>query len=176
MKSVISGSLTAIILLCAAGCAGPVVTQTGIAGPALGARIPLAIVTAPGENGDMRKLAQAAVEQALARQGHTIAADAALHMEIAVAERRAPVGVDHSAGAALSQAKQQRLLQSCTDRTHRLTVALYDPSRPGVTRAWAEEYHCKGTLAQSLPALADRLVATLENPAMAGLSQRKARD
>lgn len=176
MKSIISGSLTVIMLLCAAGCAGPVATQTGIAGPALGARVPLAIVAAPGGNADMRQLAQTAVEQALTRQGHAIAANADMRLEIAIAERRAPVGVNQPAGASLSAAKRQRFLQSCTDRTHRLTVALYDPARPGVTRAWAEEYHCKGTVAQSLPALADRLVATLENPALAGLSQRKARD
>ncbi|MFM9937076.1 MAG: hypothetical protein ACKVOL_12880, partial [Novosphingobium sp.] len=99
-----------------------------------------------------------------------------LRVEVAIAERPAQVDLRPLAGAALSPAKTQRLLQDCHDRTHRLTLAVTDPAHAGVTRAWAEEHHCKGTLAASLPALAQQAVAALAVAAPERSTERAGKD
>ena len=121
-------------------------------------------------------MARAAVADALGKHGYRLVPDAALRIDVAIAERAAQVDVRPLVGAPLSPAKSQRLLQDCHDHTHRLTLAVYDPATPGVTRAWAEEHHCKGTLAASLPALADQAVAALAVAAPERRSKRAGKD
>ena len=79
-------------------------------------------------------------------------------------------------GPALSPAKTKQFLQDCADRTHRLTLALTDPARPGVTRAFAEEHHCNGTLTASLPVLAQQAVSALALPGPERITRRSGRD
>jgi hypothetical protein len=152
-----------------AGCAGPIETRYGSAGVVPDARLAVAILQPPmPENADggagATTLAQArdAVVAALGRRGIAVAPDSADRLEIAITARPASSGVAVIGGTALSPAKKQRLLQSCHDTTFRLALAFYAGTDPvAASRSWAEESHCHGTLAQSLPALADRAVAAL---------------
>lgn len=164
----------AIILL--AGCAGPVATRSGIAGPPIGPGAAFALAPMAEGAGSTAEAARAAVAEALARQGYRLAVDAPLRIEVAIAEREAQVDVRPLSGAALSPAKSQRPLQDCRDRTHRLTLVAYDPARPGVTRTWAEEHHCKGALAASLPVLADQAVTALAAAAPERVTKRAGKD
>ena len=136
--------------------------------------------------------AYTAVAEALGRYGYPVSSEAPYRIEIALAERAADVdvlalaqsgaqpGAQTAAGSALSPAKTKRLFQDCKDQTHRLTLAVIaaagQPVRPGVTRAWAEEHHCKGTLAASLPALADQAVAALALTGGERITKRRGQD
>lgn len=164
----------ALILL--AGCAGPIATRSGIAGPPLSPGAALALVPLAESAGSTAEAARAAVTEALARQGYQLVADAPLRIEVALAERAAGADVRALSGAVLSPAKTQRPLQDCRDRTHRLTLVAYDPARPGLTRAFAEEHHCKGTLAASLPALADQAVRALASVVPERVTTRAGKD
>lgn len=170
--------LGALILL--AGCAGPVTTRSGIAGLPIAHGAAFALAPAPEGAGSTAEAARAAVVDALARQGYRLAADAPLRIEVALAEREAKVDVrplsGPLSGPVLSPAKSQRPLQDCRDRTHRLTLVAYDPARPGVTRTWAEEHHCKGTLAASLPVLADQAVTALAAAVPERVTKRTGKD
>ncbi len=120
--------------------------------------------------------ALAAVTEALGRHGYRIAPDAPLRIDVALTERAAGVDVQALGGGELSPAKSQRLLQDCHDRTHRLALAVYDPARPGVTRVWAEEHHCRGLIAASLPALAEEAVAALALTGPERITERNGKD
>lgn len=142
-----------------AACSGPIETNSGFAG-ASGLGIEpagsIAVVTSlvPGDQ------ASAAVIAALTKRGQPIATDAATRLTLTVAERASDLAVLSDDGVPLSPAKQPRLLQNCPDRTQRLLLVLERKDQPPV-RAWAEETHCKGQLAASLPALAERAVNAL---------------
>ncbi len=152
-------------LILLAGCAGPVATCSGIAGSPISPGAAVALAPAPEGAGNAAEAVRAAVSEALVRQGYRLAANAPLRIEAALAERDAGIDLRPLAGPisgpVLSPAKAQRPLQDCRDRTHRLTLVAYDPARPEIVRVWAEEYHCHGTLAASLPALAERAVIAL---------------
>jgi hypothetical protein len=165
-----------ILLAGAAACSGPIATRSGLAGPVVAATTPVALAAAPDAAGSAYQLASMAVADALRHHGYRLAADAPMRIEIGISERGAEAAVLPLAGPALSSAKAPRLLQNCQDRTHRLTLAVYDPAQPGMTRTWAEEHHCRGNLAESMAALADQAVSALAGPALDGRSERTGKD
>jgi hypothetical protein len=148
-----------------AACAGPITTRSGLEGPSVPAASAVALAPAAEDAGSAARAARVAVAQALESQGYRLSSEAPLRIEVALSERAADVDVRALGGPTLSPAKTARLFQDCRDRTHRLTLAVIDlaspPTRTGVTRAFAEEHHCKGTLAASLPSLAEQAVAAL---------------
>ena len=161
-----------IMALCLAGCAGQVATRTGVDGPAIPVNAPVMVVALPSGMENSTTIAQTMVMQALTRQGHAVSADAGLHVEIAMAERIAPVSVNDLTGNAISPSRKRQFLRSCAYRIQRLTIAVYSIKQPGVTRVWAEEQHCKAGLNDIIPALADRAVALLTKPELAGRTKR----
>lgn len=161
-----------VLALCLASCAGQIATQTGITGPAIEANAPVAVVASSVGADGAGSLAQAAVARALVQQGHTISADAPIQVEVAIAERSAPMAIDNAAGEAISLSKKRRFLQSCPYRLQRLTIAVYADGQPGTTRVWAEEKHCKGAVQDSITALSERAVALLGAPTLAGKTRR----
>lgn len=173
-------SSLAILLAGAAACAGPVTTRSGIEGPPVLAATAVTLAPVPQDAGPAALAAHTAVAEALGRRGYPVMSDAPFRIEIALAERAADVDVRPVAGPALSPAKTKRLFQDCKDQTHRLTLAVIatsgSPARPRVTRAWAEEHHCKGTLAASLPALADQAVAVLAHAGPERSTNRPGKD
>jgi len=160
-KTTLPRSCSLILLAGVAACSGPIETRSGIAGAPVAPAAAVALAPMPHDADATSLAARTAVAEALRQHGYILADDAPLRIDVALAERAAGAEVRALAGPALSPAKSQRLLQDCHDQTHRLTLAAFDPARPGVTRVWAEEHHCKGTLAASLPALADQAVAAL---------------
>jgi hypothetical protein len=161
-----------VLALCSAGCAGQIATQTGIQGPAIAAKAPVSVVVSPVGADAASNLAQAAVTHALVQQGHTVSADARLHVEVAIAERSAPIAVDNATGEAVSPSRKRRFLQSCAYRIQRLTIAVYSDDKPGVTKVWAEEKHCKGGIQDSIKALSESAVALLIDPTLARETRR----
>lgn len=188
VKPKLRWSSLVILLAGAAACAGPVTTRSGIEGPPVLAATAVTLAPVPQDAGPAALAAHTAVAEALGRRGYPVASDAAYRIEIALAERAADVDVrpvvgpvaGPVSGPALSPAKTKRLFQDCKDQTHRLTLAVIatsgSPARAGVTRAWAEEHHCKGTLAASLPALADQAVAALALGGGERISKRQGKD
>ena len=175
-KTTLPRSWSLMLLAGVAACSGPIETRSGIAGAPLASAAAVALAPLPEDAGAESLAARNAVAEALGRHGYRLADDAPLRIDVALAERTAGVEVRALAGSALSPAKSQRLLQDCHDQTHRLTLAAFDPARPGVTRVWAEEHHCKGKLAASLPALADQAVAALAATAPERTTLRAGRD
>ena len=175
-KTTLPGSCALLLLVGLAACSGPIETRSGLAGAPVASATAVALVPLPESASAESLAARTAVAEALGRYGYRLADDAPLRIDVALAERAAAVAVRALAGPALSPAKRQRLLQDCHDQTHRLTLAAYDPARPGVTRVWAEEHHCNGTLAASLPALADQAVAALTAATPERMTLRAGRD
>lgn len=172
MNSPLSRFCPSILALCIAGCAGQITTQTGVQGLAIAAQAPVTVVALPDGVDGAGSLAQAAVEQALVKEGHRISADAQVHVEVALAERSAQSALDSVAGQHISPSHKRRFLQSCAHRIQRLTIAVYADRQPGVTRVWAEERHCRAGLKDSIAALSERAVALLDEPALAGKTRR----
>jgi len=157
------------------GCAGPIESRAGIAGPAVSPAISLAVTATAGQGGPGMAQAVAAVRQELVRQGFRLADDAALRVEVGLAEREATSALLAADGSVLSPIKKKRLLQDCADRRHRLTIAVIPPKGPP-RRAWAEENHCHGTVAESIQPLAVRAVAMLNDDPSTAVRYRKGRD
>jgi hypothetical protein len=161
--------------LALAGCAGPVETHTGFFGKT-GLPATALVVATPNENpGATSQMARDVVAQELVQQGYTVAERGGATVLVTVAERPATVEVRSAQDAVVSPEKRKRLLQSCVDRTHRLTLVMLAPDGE-VSRAWAEERHCKGTLAQSLKPLAQSAIASLAGKQAAGVVLRSGRD
>ena len=169
-----------ILIAAMAACAGPITTRSGIEGPPVLAATAFALAPAAEDAGSATLTARDAVAAALERHGYRLSSEAPLRIEVALSERAADIDVRTLGGPAISPAKTTRLFQDCRDRTHRLTLAVMDlavpPTRPGVTRAWAEEHHCKGTMAASLPSLAEQAVAALSLGGFERSTQRSGKD
>lgn len=150
------------------GCAGPIETRVqthqAVAAPEQKQFVLSAID--PIANSDL-VLARNLVIKSLAKRGYQPSQDASLLMHVALSERPADIAVDaglEDAQHAIAVAKQQKRFQSCKDREHRLTVSLFDQTRGAKLYSGnAAEYHCNGTIAQSLPFLVDSALSGLDS-------------
>ena len=110
-------------------------------------------------------LARNMVSQSLRERGYQSSPDAAILVHVALSDRLADIAVDagdKNAEQSIAAAKRQKQFQSCKDREHRLTISLFDQMRG--TKFYdgsAAEYHCNGTVAQSLPFLVDSALSGL---------------
>lgn len=159
------------------GCAGPVESMAG-GSAAIHPRQPLQVAFSPLPDADPQVQARArlAVEQALARQGYTVAADAGTVLLVGIAARDAATGFAGSDGDVLAQVAERRPLQNCRDRTYRLTLVALPVGEGPAGRAWAEEKHCHAGLDEVVPHLAERAVAALGSAQAHGLRHRLGRD
>lgn len=162
------------------GCAGPIETYTSLAGSGLAgggnlSAVPLVVSTPHEKPGAVSQQARDVVVEELVAQGYTVADRGGPTLLVTIAERPATTATRAPQGDVLSGDKHGRLFQSCADRTHRLTLVLVGVDGE-VSRASAEERHCKGTLAQSLKPLAHHAVATLAGKQAAGVTVRSGRD
>ena len=143
------------------GCADRVAVTGGAAGPALPPGTTVTLIGTDQNANPLAMRAQDAVVAALVRHGHPLG-EGGGHIEVGLTERQAMTGIAVIDGAVISPAKGRKLLQSCRDRTFRLAVTYYGSGATvPVTRAWAEERRCKGTIDESIAALADKAVAAL---------------
>lgn len=159
-------SLIYIAALGLSGCAGPIQTRVknhmAIALPDQpGFAFPKSI---DGEN-PTQQLAKKLIAAALIEKGFRPNDNPRLLVETALAERPADIAI--AAGETdqrnqVATAKTRELLQSCKDKEHRLTIGIFDiTDGTQVYSGSAAEYHCKGTLQQSLPHLVDGALAEL---------------
>lgn len=164
-------------LLCLApigGCANRIDLRSGAAGPALSPNSSMAVIGATKEDNPLVAEARDAVVKSLARRGHAIVPQAPARIEIGLTDRLATTGVGVIGGNTLSAAKGHKFLQSCKDRTYRLTLTYYSAgSDVSVTRAWAEEQHCKGAIRDSIASLADKAVSALALGSSSETSNRR---
>lgn len=158
------GGTTVAAALMLAACAGPVETRTGADSSLPPSKVPVEVVLT-GVPDALSGPTLAAIGAALADHGFATASQGAGRLTVALAERPAAMAVVSADGRTLSPAKRQRLLQSCEDRTQRMLLVLEMPDAAPV-RAWAEEAHCHGTLAQSVGPLATKAVAALAGKAL----------
>ena len=150
-----------------AGCAGPIETrvQSHQLIPAVEQKGFAWSPIDPIANRDTA-LARDLVDKLLAQKGYQQAPDAAILVHVALADRPADIAIDAGDDKTvrpLVAAKEQKSFQSCKDREHRLTVSLFDQSRgQKLYSGSASEYHCNGTIAQSLPFLVDAALSGLD--------------
>lgn len=150
----------AVSLLAFGGCAGPIETHAGLQGAGLSRDASVALVSAPQSDGPVSEDARRAVATELQRRGLKVSDAGSVRILVTLAERPASLAVLATDGAVISAAKQHRLLQDCADRTQRLSLVAENPDGQ-VTRAWAQEAHCKADLAETLQPLAAVAVARL---------------
>lgn len=159
-------SLICVAALGLSGCAGPIETR-------LKNHMVVALPDQPsfafsesidGEN-PTQQLAKKLIAAALVEKGFGSKDNPRLLVETALAERPADIAITTGETDQRNQvatAKSRELLQSCQDQEHRLTIGIFDVTDgTQVYSGSAAEYHCKGTLQQSLPHLVDGALAEL---------------
>lgn len=160
-----------------AGCAGQVRPRSGATGQALPPASSLAIVGIQPEDAPLAVKARAEVSAALGRRGHAVAPGGADRIEIGLTDRAASTGIAVIGGEELSPAKRRRFLQTCKERTYRLVLTRYGAgSDVPVTRAWAEEHHCRGAVGERIAGLAENAVAALATGTSSDFGVHPARD
>ncbi|MEO9599695.1 hypothetical protein [Parasphingorhabdus sp.] len=122
----------------------------------------------PIENRDLA-LARNMVAESLSQRGYQSAENASILVHVALSNRPADISVNAGAKDAeqtISAAKSRKRFQSCKDREHRMTISLFDQARGSKLYSGnAAEYHCNGTIAQSLPFLVDSALSGLDTEA-----------
>lgn len=155
------------------GCAGPIQTRVQTH-QVIAAPVQKKFTTSPVDAVANRDLAMARdmVAKSLSERGYESSPDASILLHVALSNRPADIAVDagaENAEQSISAAKKQKTFQSCKDREHRLTVSLFDQVRGNkLYSGSAAEYHCKGTIAQSLPHLIDSALSGLDEKPTAG--------
>ena len=122
--------------------------------------------------------AQQQVTIALVSRGYSVAENAALHLEVSLAERPAVLSLGTATGpASLASAKRKKPLQDCQDREYRIGVALTRIADGALLyQGSAAEYHCNETLANAIPELVKAVLADLGNPRGTYVARRTGRD
>ncbi len=165
------------LALISAGCASPV--QTRLAGNGAGvAPAARLVVLAAEEDGPLDNAALlSAIKVRLAGLGYSVAADGEYILDFALSARSADISVSASSDKAATTGPKKNFLQSCKPQVHSLTlVALNRDSGDVAYRGAAEELHCRGTLAESLPHLVDALATDITRPGGIRLLSRKGRN
>lgn len=149
------------------GCAGPIQTR-GQTQQLTAATETKKFRIAPAEPLDNRELVlgRELVAASLRQRGYQSAPDASILVHVALSDRPAAIAIDaggKNEARRIVEAKRQKQFQSCKDREHRLTVSLFDQAEGKLLYSGSgAEYHCKGTIAQSLPFLIDTALAGLD--------------
>lgn len=152
------------------GCAGPIQTRATthqlIAPPEQTSFVLSPIDTLANHD---TALARDLVSKSLSGKGYQPVSDALILVHVALSDRPAEIAInagDQDAEKLIAAGKKQKRFQSCSDREHRLTISLFDQMRGAkLYSGSAAEYHCKGTIAQSLPFLVDSALSGLANDA-----------
>ncbi|WP_339823234.1 hypothetical protein [uncultured Parasphingorhabdus sp.] len=150
------------------GCAGPIETRVQTHQVIATSAQKQFIVTAKDtvENEDLA-LARDLVAKSLGERGYQSSPDASILVNVALADRPADIAIDagdKDTVQSIASAKDQKRFQSCKDQEHRLTIVLFDQTRG--TKLYtgnAAEYHCNGTIKQSLPFLVKSALSGLDS-------------
>ncbi len=160
------GVLVALTPFLLVACSGPVETQVSSSGNGISG--PVSILAEPGPANPVAASAYRAVAALLAKRGIATRANGEYQLQVGVSEDASTVAIYRQDGlgkAAVATAKKPKPLQSCADRQFRLTIALTRISDGAlIYRGSALENHCKATLADAIPELANRALADLVSP------------
>ena len=154
------------ILALLASCAGPIETRVQTISYAHNTQtLSFSYSEVKASDTEMADLVKKELDQVLNEMGMTKASSASLLLEFAIADRPASIsirlGEETNAPDAIP-AKKSRPFQSCKDREHRLIVTLTNKqSGKQHYRGIASEYHCKGSLRESIPHLVRATMADL---------------
>ncbi|MEP2101199.1 MAG: DUF4136 domain-containing protein [Parasphingorhabdus sp.] len=156
------------ILAITASCSGPIETRIQTeAGSALPAQKQYSFTAKPEQNSETYQSARKLVAEALAAKSFIAADEAPILVHIALAGR--PASIALTAGekdnvSTIAGQKERKPLQSCDDVEHRLTINMVAAADGSVIYSGtAAEYHCKGSMEQSLPFLIDGALSDLGN-------------
>ncbi|MEO9467575.1 DUF4136 domain-containing protein [Parasphingorhabdus sp.] len=153
-----SAFLIAISVAVLSGCSGPIETRVTTHSVApLPQPEKYGFGDVSDQSNEHYETARNLVGAALKRKGLQMADDAPMLVDIGLAERPASISVsvgEDSDTAIVAAQKEKKPLQSCDDKEHRLTVSIVDRATGQmVYSGTAAEYHCKGTISDSLPHL-----------------------
>lgn len=168
------------VLALTANCSGPIETRIQTqTGPALPAQKLYSFTAKPEQNSETYQSARKMVADALAAKSYVAADEAPILVHIALADRPASIAMttgEEGDVSIIANQKERKLLQSCKDIEHRLTINMVS-SADGATlySGTAAEYHCKGTIEQSLPYLVDGALSDLGNSGETDSSKTRSR-
>ena len=109
-------------------------------------------------------IAQAEVKKRLALKGYSASDTGALYLQIGIASRPASLSLKQGESE-IAKASGKKTSKRCPLKEYRLTVALTQISDGAeIYRSSAGEYHCKQSLEQVLPILADAALADIGAP------------
>lgn len=149
-------------------CAGPIETRIQTH-QFVAAAEPKQFTLSPKEVPENRDLAMTRdlVTKSLIARGYEASPDASILVHVALSIRPADIAVDggdKDSSHSIASAKPKKRFQSCKDQEHRLTISLFDQARGAKLYSGnAAEYHCKGTIAQSMPFLIDSALSRLDH-------------
>lgn len=149
------------------GCAGPIETRSQNQ-QLTAAPEPRKFRISPAESLESPELllGRELVAAYLSERGYQADQDASILVHVALSDRPAAISIDagsKEAARPLAAAKRHKQFQSCRDREHRLTISLFDQAQgQKLYSGSAAEYHCKGTVAQSLPYLIESALSDLD--------------
>lgn len=152
-----------------AGCSGPIETriQTHSAAP-LADRSSFSFGEQPGEKSPAFAQAEQLVREAMIAKNMTASENGNILVELSLSSRPADVAIsvgENGKERELAGKKQKKFLQSCRDFEHRLSIGLLDQAGGQLLYSGqAAEYHCKGSLADSLPHLVEAALSDLGSP------------
>ncbi|SIN66021.1 protein of unknown function [Parasphingorhabdus marina DSM 22363] len=153
-----SAILTVLTATLVAGCAGPIETRimTQAAAP-LPDKQTYDFGSVAEQDNELYRAARELVDSALKSRGFRTAENASTLVDLTLADRPADIAIrvgEATQELVLADVKAQKPLQSCKDREHRLTITFADRvSGAMLYSGTAAEYHCKGTIEESLPHL-----------------------
>lgn len=168
------------VLALTANCSGPIETRIQTqAGSALPAQKLYSFTAKPEQNSEIYQTARKMVADALAAKSFIAADDAPILVHIALADRPASIAMttgEEGDVSIIANQKERKPLQSCKDVEHRLTINMVNTANgAALYSGTAAEYHCKGTMEQSLPHLIDGALADLGNSGDADRSKTRSR-
>lgn len=168
------------IIAIIASCSGPIETRIETqSGSALATQKQYSFTAKPEQNSETYQSARKMVANALATNSFTAKDSAPILVHIALGGR--PASIAMTAGekddvSTIAEQKERKPLQSCEDVEHRLTINMVNATDGSILYSGtAAEYHCKGTMEQSLPHLIDAALSDLGNSGEANINKTRTR-
>jgi hypothetical protein len=168
----------AVIALCIAGCAHPIVTRISGTGVGVASSARLSFLVSEPDAPQIDPAARKALTDRLLAKGYTVVDSGDHLLDFSLSDRVATMGVRGEApGSWLSNTKAKRPFQPCANRVHRVTLVVVEQASGNIVyRGQAEEYHCKATLQDSVSALVDAVVVNMAKPLGMHVLTRKGRN
>lgn len=156
------------VIAITASCSGPIQTRIQTqSGTAFPAQKQYSFSAKPEQNGTAYEAARKMVVDALAAKSFIATEQAPILVHIALASRPASIAIttgEDEEVSTIAEPKERKALQSCEDVEHRLTINMVNASDGSpVYSGTAGEYHCKGSMEQSLPHLIDAALSDFGN-------------